>query len=412
MVFFEFSLSKLRQLSLVFAAVVCSFGAQAQDTFSLTLTVNSQSNTVGFSTVEELFDRLDRDGFQSLDASYTDSSAASLRFGYRGLDMFVTTSAGSQTVTLNIPGIVENKSFTGVDRDASFDLLGDFFESDGGAILSAVMKKLAEVSPVDPIAGNPSSMQSMMVSNDYDATFTGFASNIKAAPSTQSSDNGGLLALALRFGRYSQGGLKSEITTLPLSYTYRGFGEGRQLTFSMPISVGSVGDAKVYQLGLGLAYRHTFSERWSLTPAANLGASGSVDLGSLAAMTAVSLTSQYTIPIQDYELSLGNMIGQYDTLKLKSEDYSYDPGISNTVYRNGIMLSRPVTLGKQSLSLEASFINTQYTGTALYNKWTNELGLTVGTRRGSDLPSYLRAGVTLLKGQRSSGVMFNAGYWF
>jgi hypothetical protein len=82
------------------------------------------------------------------------------------------------------------------------------------------------------------------------------------------------------------------------------------------------------------------------------------------------------------------------------------------VYRNGVMVSRPVTVGNQPMSVEVSFVNTQFTGSALYNKWTNELGLTVGTRRGSDLPSYLRAGITLLKGQRSSGVSFNVGYWF
>lgn len=409
---FKCSLAKIRHTALAGVLAAASCLAQAQDTFNLTLSVGDKSTNVGFSTVEQMFERLDKDGLKSLDDAYTDSSQASLRLGYRGLDMFVTTTANSNTVTLNIPGIVDNKSFTGADRDASFDLLDAFFETDGGALVSAMMKKLAEVSPVDPIAGNPTSMQSMMVASDFDSAFTAHASSIKAAPSAQQSDDSGLLALALRFGRYSQAGLKSESATLPLSYTFRGFGEGRQLTLSLPISVGSVGQAKVYQFGLGMAYRHPINERWALTPSLNAGASGSADLGSAAAMTAVALTSQYTIPVQDYEFSIGNMVGQYNTLKIQTEDYSYDPGISNLVFRNGLMVSRPVSMGNQPLSVELSFVNTQFTGTALYNKWTNELGVTIGTRRGSDLPSYLRAGITLLDGQRSKGVSFNVGYWF
>lgn len=403
---------QLRRMALISLATAFSVGVHAQDIFDLTLNVNDQSSRVGFSTVEQMFNRLDKAGLESLNKAYTDATPASLTLGYRGLNLFVTTTAGSNAVILNIPGIVENKSFTGANRDASFDLLADFFKSDGGALVSAVMKKLAEVSPVDPIAGNPNSMQSMMVSNDFAATFTAHASNIKSAPGSQSSDNSGLAALGLRFGQYSQGGLKSESVTLPLSYTFRGFGDGRQLTLNMPLSTGSVGTAKVYQAGLGVAYRHPMNEQWALTPAVHVGASGSADLGSAAAMTSASLTSQYTIPLQDYEVSIGNMVGQYDTLKIKTSEYSYDPGIRNLVFRNGVMVARPVAIGGQPLSAEVSFVNTQFTGTALFNKWTNELGVTIGTRRGSDLPSYLRAGITLLRGQNSKGVSFNFGYWF
>jgi len=416
MAWFDFSRSNFHRLAVASAAAAFSLGVQAQDTFSLTLTVNPdvspQSSSVGFSTVQQLFDRLDAGGLQSLVNAYTEASPAALRFGYRGLDMFVTTAAGSSTVTLNIPGIVDGKAFTGANRDASFDLMVDFFETDGGEVLSAVNRKLAEVSPVDPIAGNPMSMQSMMVASDFDSAFTAFASNIKAAPVGQQPDHSGLAALSLRLGRFSQAGLESESATLPLSYTFRGLGGGRQLTFNLPISVASVGEAKVYKLGMGLAYRHPMSERWALTPAINLGASGSEDLGSVAAMTSVSLTSQYTIPFNDFEISIGNMVGQYDTLKIETDNFSYDPGIRNTVFRNGIMVSRPVSLGGWPMSLELSFVNTQFTGSALFNSWTNELGLTIGTRRGSDLPSYLRAGITLLDGERSRGVMFNVGYWF
>lgn len=393
-------------------------GLWAADLFNLNLTVNQgtaseQTGSTSFSTVEQLFNQLDSAGLTQVANTYKSTADATALIDYRGLGM--TINAVGKDVTLKIPGVISDQVFnTGATRDDNLNQLEDFFKRDGGAILSAIQKKLAATSPVDPIAGNPNSLQSTMVASGFDQSFTAFASNVKAVPGSgaQASDNSGLVALGLRFGSYSQNGLRSDSVTLPLSYTYRGFGEGRQLSFNLPITVGQVGSAKVVQGGLGVAYRHPVNENWALTPAASLGAAGSIDLGSAAAMTSYSLTSQYTIPLDEYEFSIGNMIGRYETLKIQTKDYSYDPGISNMIYRNGVMVSKRVDLGGKPMALEFSVINTVFTGSELYNKWTNEYGMTIGTRKGSDLPSYLRAGISLLQGQKSHGVSFNVGYWF
>ena len=390
-------------------SLTLSQGLWAQDLFKLDLNANGTQGTTSFSTVQQLFNNLNQADLQKIVGAYSSTASATMDLGYRGLGM--TIVAEGKNITLKIPGVIADQSFTaGATRDANLSLLSDFFKHDGGAILSAIQKKLSEVSPVDPIAGNPGSLQSTMAANGFDQAFTAFASNVKAAP--QTPDGSGLVALGLRFGSYSQAGLKSQNVTLPLGYTYRGFGQGRQLSINVPITVGQVGSAKVLQGGLGVAYRHPINTRWALTPAVNVGAAGSVDLGSVAAMTSYSLTSQYTIPMARYELSIGNMIGRYQTLKIQTKDFSYDPGITNMVYRNGAMVSRNVELRGKPLALEVAAINTVYAGSTLYNKWTNELGVTIGTRKGSDLPSYLRAGVTLLQGQKSHGVNFNLGYWF
>lgn len=406
--------------SILAAALSLAFsqGAWAADPFTLDLTVNQgtpteQTGSTSFATVEQLFNQLDTAGLKQVADTYQSTADATALINYRGLGM--TINAVGKDVTLKIPGVIPDQLFnTGATRDDNLDLLDDFFKRDGGSILSAIQKKLAATSPVDPIAGNPNSLQSTMVASGFDQSFTAFASNVKAAPAStaQTSDNSGLVALGLRFGSYSQNGLRSESVTLPLGYTYRGFGEGRQLSFNLPITVGQVGSAKVVQGGLGVAYRHPMNENWALTPAVGLGAAGSIDLGSAAAMTSYSVTSQYTIPLDEYEVSIGNMIGRYETLKIQTKDYSYDPGISNMIYRNGVMVSKRVDLGGKPMALEFSVINTVFTGSELYNKWTNEYGMTIGTRKGADLPSYLRAGISLLQGQKSHGVSFNVGYWF
>lgn len=395
------------------AALLLSQGLSAAELFTLDLKVGPQTGSTSFSTVQQLFNQLDTAGLKQVVDGYSDTANATARVDYRGLGM--TIDAVGSSVTLKIPGVITDKVFDqGATRDDNLNALEDFFKRDGGAILSAIQKKLAATSPVDPIAGNPNSLQSTMVASGFDQSFTAFATNVKAAPATmaQTSDSSGLVALGLRFGSYSQSGLRSESVTLPLAYTFRGLGEGRQFSFNLPITVGQVGSAKVVQGGLGVAYRHPMNDNWALTPAVGLGAAGSIDLGSAAAMTSYSVTSQYTIPLDEYEVSIGNMIGRYETLKIQTKDYAYDPGISNVIFRNGAMLSKPVEFGGKPMALEFSAINTVFTGTEVYNKWTNEFGVTIGTRKGSDLPSYLRTGISLLQGQKSHGVSLNFGYWF
>jgi hypothetical protein len=402
--------------------------AFSADLFSLTIDVNGSAGKAAFSSAQDMFDKFDNGGFKSIQGDYTDTSAATAIVDYRSLPIGITAAANSPNIELKIDAIGVTKTFIGSDRNGSLKLLTDFFKKDGGSIISQLQKKLAEVSPIDPIAGNPNSLQSTMVSTGFDQAFSQFATSIKtdAASATASgrtsgntgaSSSNGLVAVGLRFGQYSQQGLTSKSITLPLAYTYRGFENGGQLSFNMPLTYGAVssssGTAKTAQGGLGIAYRQPITDKWALTPAVNVAASGSIDLGSVAAMRSVTLASQYSFNHEGYEVSIGNMVGLYSTLKIQTKDFSYDPGIENTIFRNGLMVSHPVTLlNHKDLSLELSFINTQFTGTALYNKWTNELGLTLGTSKSSNLPSYLRMGVTLLQGQKSHGMSANIGYWF
>jgi hypothetical protein len=65
------------------------------------------------------------------------------------------------------------------------------------------------------------------------------------------------------------------------------------------------------------------------------------------------------------------------------------------------------------MALEFSFVNTVYTGTDLFSRQYNELGLALGTAKSSSARSYLRGGVTYLQGQNGiKGFKLNFGYWF
>lgn len=381
-----------------------------------TIAGGQQPLALGFTTVEDLFNQTQNAGLSQVNALYTETSASVIRFGYRGLPIVLQTALNSSSVTLVIPGLSESVLFKDkTSRDGNVEDLKDYLKNTGGDILNRLQQLLAKSSPIDPIAGNPSSMQSRMVGDDFDRNFIQSASNIKTATTGEAAPVNNLTSLGMSYGNYSQAGINSSVVTLPLSYTTRSdIDPRRQLTFYAPITVSDAAGAKSYGINLGVSYRIPVNDDWALTPALGYGISGSVDLGSAAAMLAASLTSQYTWKMNGFDLAMGNMVGLYQSSKFSVGDYSFDPKISNTVLRNGLMASIPTVVMGQKMALEFSYINTVYTGTELYSNQYNEIGVTLGTNKGANnARNYLRAGLTYLEGQNDvRGVRLNLGYWF
>jgi hypothetical protein len=130
-------------------------------------------------------------------------------------------------------------------------------------------------------------------------------------------------------------------------------------------------------------------------------------------MVSGSLTSSYVINRDGYDIAIGNMVGYYQTLKAQAGDFSYDPGIKNTIFRNGVMLSQPINAFGKGMSIEYSLIDTRFTGDALYTDGYDEIGITLGTNKSANSArSYLRAGVSYLTSSTAKGFTANLGYWF
>lgn len=380
--------------------------------YTLDATVNTQNKTFGFSNVEEAIDSLKTENLSTFFSSYTGNEAVNVDMDFRGLPVNMGyPTANSTTLAFAIPSLGINRTFTGTTRDESESQLRDFLKN--GDVLGQIMQKLAEVSPIDPIAGNPNSAMSKMVANDFNNGFLSPASNIATGPNKDTSSNN-LAGIGLRFGQYKQAGYSSSDLSIPLSYTIRSdIDPRRQLVINMPISQSEVEGAKSYYGGAGFTYRLPMNDEWSLAPSFNYAVTGSKDLGSVAQIVSGSIASTYVFRGDNASFAIGNMVGYYKTLKLSTNGYSFDPEISNTVFRNGLLLSQPASVGGRNMSIEYSLIDTRFTGTKLYNNGYDELGITLGTNKSAGAArSYLRAGLTYLYSPKSKGFTLNLGYWF
>ena len=155
------------------------------------------------------------------------------------------------------------------------------------------------------------------------------------------------------------------------------------------------------------------NDRWTVTPGGRYSATVSKDQASIGGLLSGSLASTYVFERDSFDVTVGNMIGYYATQKFKSGDYSFDPGIRNTVLRNGVMLTQPVMAFGQAMSAEYSFVDTRYLGTKVFMDNTQEIGVTLGTsKRASSARSYLRAGLSYTHGPGINGFSVKLGYWF
>lgn len=397
--------------------------AFAASIFDLTLTSEGSGFTENYSQVEDLIDGFDQDYIKTRIPGYTDTSAASARANFRGVPIDLNFTSQSTELILKIPSIGVNESFKGATRDDSVDLLEEWFKSEGGDALTRLMKELVATTPNDPIAGNPNSLMGHIVQSDFESAFTSNVSNLKqvAQIKTDSGENSNLIGIGARFGSYRQGNMDSQHVSVPISYTVRFDNSLNKLKFNLPLTITEVDGAKSYNLGLGIGFGWHLTDKWELTPAVGYSAVASADLGSVGQIASGSLTSAYTFDLGKCDLSMGNMVGYYKTLKFTHDDYSFDPDIANTVFRNGFMLSVPTSNFINRTALEIFITDTRYFGSDLYIDNYNEMGFSFGytkTQRktlASKIKNYLkdiRVGLTYLYSDNSKGVSGNVGYTF
>lgn len=342
--------------------------------FNLSLCVDGQTATVGSNSIQRLLDQIDTDQVRARFPSYQDGvSAGEFRLDIRGLPVTLGYAQDSTQLVFSVPSLGIFETFDGGTRDRSNDLFEDYIKQNGDSIL----RELLRVSAVDPLAGNPASIQSQMAAGAFAAG---------ADPVYDTLPRGSSFGLGARFGRYGLGQFTQNVFTLPISYSYT-FSNYDKIIVRAPLTYMEVDGASSYRGELALAYRKNLFSRWSLTPALGYGIAGSSDLGSLGHIFSGSLTSDLLLwNGSKARLSMGNMVGYYATLPVRLGDYSVDYDLKNTITRNGLLLAIPLgtQLWGQTLSLDIYAIDTRFFGDALYSDNYQEFGIDIGPLRSSD----------------------------
>ncbi|MGB0466285.1 MAG: hypothetical protein ACPGF7_01985 [Pontibacterium sp.] len=300
----------------------------------------------------------------------TDSATAVL--DYRGLDMAFEYPVNSAALIFSVPSLGITQTFSGATRAESNDLLIDFLQSEGGDLLNRINKTLAEVSATDPIAGNPNSLMSTQLDTIHNIAISD--NNTSTRADTFDTDN--KFDIGIRFASHRAEGNDIESVQLPLSYTFNFDNRpGHKLQIRLPVSYTLINNqAESYTLGSSLAYSFPVNDQLSFTPAITYGAAGSVNLGTVAALQTLSLTTRYDFEMLNHQWRFGNTLARLRTLELDFGDYVINPDLSNNAIVNSLTWrSVPVDWA----DLDVFFSDTRFYGDKLYSERSNEIGFSM-----------------------------------
>lgn len=400
-------------------------GACANPLYRMEVTDGASHVVRSYSDISDAFGFLRRrslnEAFRGGNPAFdADTSAIVGTVRARGILVRLEALPGSSSLTIRIPAIGLTRTFTGASRDESARAMLDWFYRDGEGELA---KLSARLSPVDPLAGNPNSAQARTVSTSFDRGFSRIAALADAsAGEGNASDDAAKNANTMSMGaeyRRGAGPYGRDAYTLPLGYSWRLDDDVRHaISLDLPVTYQSVQGAQLWGLGAGLGYSRPLNDYWVLTAGLDYGMAASQDLGTAGHVLTGSLTSVVTLPVaHGYLAHVGNMVGYSQTLGLRLGDFQSDPGLKNTVIRNGLMLYAATPGLWRSSGIEVFAIDTRYLGSALYDMGYTEVGVSFGRSRvtiagGKRYESVFRLGVSRLFARGNNTLVVNTGYMF
>jgi hypothetical protein len=306
------------------------------------------------------------------------------------------------------------KVFDGGTVDESLKMIINFLRHDKD-FMRAQARYLAEKTPDSSITG-PNGLIPSTAAAELDSAVENTLNEIDA----NSLESAGLESTLINFsastGHITVAGKTADITSLPLSYTWRSnTNRGRMFSLSGSLARISATHDTTTQFGLGVTYRLPVTESWALTPSLRYSGTQSDDLASSIGLITAGLSSTYHIPYKKLNFVIGNTLGYHKTTDIIDlGKYAFNPEIKSWSARNGLTLAQPVNFFNVPLSIEYSLADTRYFGgTDFYVDNTQELGLSLGTNRRADATKkYIRFGLRYLHGRETHGLSLTGGYWF
>jgi hypothetical protein len=342
---------------------------QAREAFTAVLSANGESRTYSYGSIEDAIDTVSGTSLRSLLPSYRDDAPATASFNLRGLAATIEYPGAGSSIVLKVPSAGIERTFTGATRDEAQDAVTEYFKGAGGADVTKVLQAAVRETPIDPVAGNPDSLMSLMGAAD-------FAQGTDALGQSGGMGSPDLVGFSVEGGRgTASGGYDQNRISGTFSYRLNFEESNAAVLLDLPVNWVRNGESDSLSGSLGIGVRLPVTDWWSVTPAVRAGVAGSIDLGAAAVVYSGSVTSDIRWSWGGWQFGLGNMAGVYRATGVAVGDYDIDYDLINVILRNGISVSRDLTEGPAPLRMTAAFTDSRYLGDELYVKGFDEVSL-------------------------------------
>jgi hypothetical protein len=367
-------------LAISLALLLCS-PAHARDLFESYISIGGgAAGGAGTNKLRNVPDLFSSATLTGIEPGYDATQAVAAGLDIRGLRGTVNFNAASNELRFQVPGAGIDVTFDSASRDQTLADFENWIEGDfdsptaANSTATRFMQALVAESPVDPVAGNPGSLQSRMFDADYRMATTGAIGAI---------GDGGIVpsiaSLKLGGGFANSGGYDQSSIDIPMRFRF-GLGEILALAVDVPLAATSTQGAWALMGSGGLGLHVSPLSNWTLTPAFRVGGVGSVDVGGLAAMYSGTLTSHVRIPWGPFAFGIANMGGVASTIDgIEVSGYSLTYDLTNWNLRNGVygeMLLGSEMMGS-GFAVRVEFNDARFFGDDLWLDAYHELGASV-----------------------------------
>ena len=386
--------------------------AQAHKPYQAIIELPPASSQVSATNLVDLQRDLEK-SLDELSPLYTPTSAVAININLRGIETLTAFPANSTTLVVTIPQIGVTETFEGGTRDASFALYRDYVRNAGNHH-HHLLNAYAKYSPIDPIAGNPTSLMDQMGLADYRlgvlSPLSGCACDWDAQPLLHQFQAG------VDFERAFVDEFETTLFTNSMRYSYSPNGNWALIT-DVPLTFIDNGGAYSVYGSLGMALRIPIIKGWSLTPTLRQGFGGSLDLCTAGSFFSTGLTSLYHYKINNFVLGMTNYVAYITSTNLWLSGINFNYHLQNYIFKNGLSLTtcQGLTICEIPLNFSLSFTDSCYAKENLYIRHFDEFNISMIGNRINPWIDYdcLSIGFTYQFGEKNfKGYQLNIAYQF
>ncbi len=360
--------------------LLCGFNStslEAKQPYQVDVTVDAFSAHVSAPNLTDLRRDLSTDSLAKDLPTYTTTSAVSFDIDLRGLETIASFAENSTELVVTFPNIDSTVTFDGGTRDNSVTLFKEFLQDAGAK--NKLLRAYARFSPIDPIAGNPTSLLSLMANADYLlgrlSPYAGCCCDWITQPVRHQFQLG--TSAARTFNRE---GFDSTVVTLPLRYSYSPCLDWA-LILDAPITYIRNGGASSVVSSLALGLRVPITDFWALTATTRFGSGGSVDLCTAGAFFSPGISSQLDYGFWGLVFSMTNYVGYFSSTNMWLGGINLNYHLHDYVFKNGITITacEGFELCGYPLGFNISFVDTDFQRERLYISHYDEVGFQIFT---------------------------------
>lgn len=346
----------------------------SREPYSAKITVDTSTAKEDATNILDLTQDLKSKNIKKLIPIYTPTSATSINLNLRGIKATATFPANSTTLVFTVPQLGITKTFTGNTRDQSVILFKDYLKDTVHEKHKGFLKAHARLTTIDPIAGNPNSLQAQMAQADFMigrlSPFSGCSDCWEAQPVTH------LFNGEFDFTRVFSHRFDSAAYDTLFRYSYSPE-RTWALILDAPVSLIYVGGAYAAAGSVGVGFRFPITHSWSLTPTLRFGSGGSVDLDTAGTFIAPGLTSVYNLRLFNFVLSLMNSVGYYASTNLWLGGINFNYRLHNTIFKNGLFLTscQGMVFCGREINVSTWWIDSYFAGDKLFIRHYDEIGI-------------------------------------